>query len=184
VSVRIGAYTDRRNLVSELWGGFAAMLVAVPSAVAYGVSVYGPLGGDSVARGVRAGILGAIAMGLVAPALGGTPRLISAPCAPAAAVLAALVLELRAGTGAISPDWIAALLALVAVMSAGLQLLYGMIAGGRLIKYIPYPVVSGLPRSPEREFPQIHPSRRHLPHFSIALLPSPSRRGASFSLLS
>jgi len=60
------------------------MLVALPSAVAYGVAIYGVLGADYVGYGVRAGILGAIAIGLVTPALGGAPRLISAPCAPAA----------------------------------------------------------------------------------------------------
>ena len=41
----------------------------------------------AVAAGALAGMVGAAALGLVAPLLGGTPRLISAPCAPAAAVL-------------------------------------------------------------------------------------------------
>jgi len=55
------------------------------------------LGADYVGFGVRAGLLGAIAIGLVTSALGGAPRLISAPCAPAAAVLSALVAELATG---------------------------------------------------------------------------------------
>jgi hypothetical protein len=42
----------------DLWGGFAAMLVALPSSIAYGVAIYALLGADYVGQGVRAGILG------------------------------------------------------------------------------------------------------------------------------
>ncbi|TAL09839.1 MAG: SulP family inorganic anion transporter, partial [Nitrospirae bacterium] len=132
----------------DAWGGLAAMLVALPSAIAFGLLIYSPLGPAYAAVGAMAGILGTIAIGLVAPVFGGTPRLISAPCAPAAAVIAALVLELldpdspKAG-GGLQPEHILLLLALVAVLSGGLQFLFGAIGGGRLIKYIPYPVVAG-----------------------------------------
>ncbi|MBI5772342.1 MAG: SLC26A/SulP transporter family protein [Verrucomicrobia bacterium] len=131
----------------DLWGGFAAMLVALPSSIAYGVAIYSVLGAEFVGHGVMAGILGAIAMGLFAPALGGAPRLISAPCAPAAAVLAALAAGLLAGShspgGAFTPEKIVVLLMLVALMAGALQLLYGVAGGGKLIKFIPYPVVAG-----------------------------------------
>ncbi len=73
----------------DLWGGLAAMLVALPSAIAFGVTIFSPLGAGNVAQGALAGILGATVLGLVAPAFGGTDRLITAPCAPAAAVLVA-----------------------------------------------------------------------------------------------
>jgi SulP family sulfate permease len=142
------ALQPRRNdVVGDIWGGFAAMLVALPSAIAYGVAIYGVLGADYVGFGVRAGLLGAIAIGLVTSALGGAPRLISAPCAPAAAVLSALVAELATGgpgaSGPVSPGRIVVLLTLVALLAGCLQALYGAVGGGRLIKYIPYPVVSG-----------------------------------------
>ena len=139
--------THREQLVGDVWGGLAAALVALPSSVAYGVSVYALLGPAYLAYGVRAGILGAIGIGLVAPLLGGAPRLISAPSAPAAAVMAALAANLLAGTGvaagAVSPEGILTLLMLVGLFSGCLQLIYGFVGGGRLIKYIPYPVVSG-----------------------------------------
>ena len=135
------------NLAGDLWGGFAAMLVALPSAIAYGVSIYIVLGPEYVSHGVMAGILGAIAMGLLSPALGGAPRLISSPCGPAAAVLSVLAIDLVAGKqgglGLVPPEKVVVLLTLVALISGGLQLLYGSIGGGRLIKFIPYPVVSG-----------------------------------------
>ncbi len=133
-----------RQLAGELWGGFAAMLVALPSSIAYGVAVYALLGPAYIGHGVRTGIVGAIVLGLVASAFGGAPRLISAPCAPAGAVLASLAAGLLAATGGpVAPERIVVLLALVAVLSGALQLVYGLAGGGRLIKYIPYPVVSG-----------------------------------------
>ena len=132
----------RDHLAGDLWGGFAAMLVVLPSAIAYGVAVYAVLGTDYIGLGVRTGLLGAIVLGLVAAALGGAPRLISTPSAPAAAVLAALVTDLLAG-GTATPARVVSLLTLVALLSGGLQILYGLLGGGRLIKYIPYPVVAG-----------------------------------------
>ena len=131
--------------VGDLWGGLAAMLVALPSSIAFGVLVYTALGPEYAGQGALAGILGAAALGLVAPLCGRTGGLITAPCAPAAAVLSALVVELvagRAGNG-LEPASIFTILALTALLSAGLQILYGAIGGGRLIKFIPYPVVSG-----------------------------------------
>ncbi len=120
------------------------MLVALPSSIAYGVSVYALLGPAYVAHGVRTGVIGAIILGLVASIVGGASRLISAPCAPAGAVLAALAGGLLAAPGEpMAPERVVALLALLALLSGALQLVYGLIGGGQLIKYIPYPVVSG-----------------------------------------
>jgi SulP family sulfate permease len=69
------------NLAGDLWGGLAAMLVALPSAIAFGVTIFLPLGATYAAQGAIAGILGVTALGLVAGAFGGTNRLITAPCA-------------------------------------------------------------------------------------------------------
>ena len=129
------------NLAGEFWGGLAAMLVALPSAIAFGVTIFVPLGGTYAAQGAVAGILGAIALGLVAPAFGGTSRLITAPCAPAAAVLAAVTIELsRKG---VAPESALLMLVLIGLLCAVLQLAFGAVGLGRLIKYMPYPVVSG-----------------------------------------
>jgi len=129
------------NLAGDIGGGVSAMLVALPSAIAFGVTIFAPLGGSYAAQGAIAGILGATALGLVTPVLGGTNRLISAPCAPAAAVLSALAIELvRRG---IAPEAVALMLAIVALLTAALQITFGAVGLGRLIKYMPYPVVSG-----------------------------------------
>jgi len=120
------------------------MLVALPSSIAYGVAVYTLLGPQFVGQGVRTGIVGAMVLGLVATALGGAPRLISSPCAPAGAVLASFAGGMLADPGGpVAPERIVALLLLLALLSGGLQMLYGVVGGGKLIKFIPYPVVSG-----------------------------------------
>jgi SulP family sulfate permease len=117
------------------------MLVALPAAIAFGVTIYATLGGHYAAYGAIAGILGVVAIGIVAPALGGTNRLISAPSAPAAAVLSAFALQyISLG---IDPDLIFIMLMLVALSAGILQIAFGLIGLGRLIKYMPFPVVSG-----------------------------------------
>ncbi len=125
----------------DFWGGFAAMLVALPSAIAFGVTIYASLGGSYSGYGALAGLLGATALGLVASAMGGTNRLITAPCAPAAAVLAAFAIErVQVGTADAA---VVVLLAAIGLAAGALQVLFGSVGLGRLIKYMPYPVVSG-----------------------------------------
>jgi SulP family sulfate permease len=120
------------------------MLVALPASLAFGVAIYAPLGPSHAGQGALAGVLGATAIGIVAPLLGGTERLVSAPCAPAAAVMGALALQLGSDHGAsASPERVILLLTLAALCSGALQVLYGVLGGGTLIKYIPYPVVAG-----------------------------------------
>jgi len=133
------------SLSGDLWGGFAAMLVALPSAIAFGVLIFSVMGPQYAGMGALAGILGSIALGLVTPWIGRTGGLIAAPCAPSAAVLSAMVASLLAGaTGrAFQPDEILPLIAVTAILASVLQVVYGAIGGGRLIKFVPFQVVSG-----------------------------------------
>lgn len=128
-----------RKIVPEIWGGLAAMLVALPSAIAFGVTIFSPLG--AAGAGAVAGLVGATVLGIVATAFGGTRRLITAPCAPAAAVLSALAVH-YAQQG-IAPSAGLLMLALVALLCGLFQISFGLARLGRLIKYMPYPVVSG-----------------------------------------
>lgn len=136
---------ERSTLAGDFWGGLAAMLVALPSSIAFGVLTYTVMGPEYAGTGALAGMLGAAALGLVAPIFGRTKGLISAPCAPSAAVLSAMIAGLLAGKvgTAFTPLAILPLLAFTGLLSAALQVVYGIAGGGRLIKFIPYPVVSG-----------------------------------------
>jgi len=117
------------------------MLVALPSAIAFGVTIYASIGPAYAGLGALAGILGATALGLVAPSLGGTNRLITAPCAPAAAVLSAFAIELVQHD--VDPMFIVLMLTALGLVAGLIQLLLGFMGIGSLIKYIPFPVVSG-----------------------------------------
>ena len=132
---------DRAQNTGDFWGGFAAMLVALPAAIAFGVTIYSAIAPNYAALGAIAGITGATIIGMVASVLGGTDRLISAPCAPAAAVLSAFGIELvHQGVPA---DTVILLLLMLGILAGLFQVLFGIVGIGRLIKYIPYPVVSG-----------------------------------------
>ncbi len=131
----------RGSAIADLWSGLASMLVVLPASIAFGSLVYAPFGPQYAAAGAAAGIIGSIVLGVVAPILGGTRRLVSGPCAPAAAVLAAFALQL-AGRG-IPPEHALLLIALASLLGGAFQFLFGAIGGGRLIKFIPYPVAAG-----------------------------------------
>ncbi len=139
MELAIGFKNDK--LVGDFWGGLAAMLVALPSAIAFGVTIYASIGPAYAGLGALAGILGAAALGLVAPTLGGTDRLITAPCAPAAAVLSAFAIELVQQD--VDPVFIVLRLTALGLVAGLIQLFLGLMRIGSLIKYIPFPVVSG-----------------------------------------
>jgi len=132
---------DRRSLMGDGWGGLAAMLVALPSAIAFGVTIFSPLGGSLAAQGALAGVLGASILGIVAPLFGSSPRLITAPCAPAAAMLSASAITFaRQGLPA---DTVLLLVGLVGLLGGLFQVALGLTRIGQLNKFTPYPVVSG-----------------------------------------
>lgn len=130
-----------KSLFSDFWGGTSAMLVALPASIAFGVSIYAPLGHYYAAYGAIAGVLGVICVGIIAAWLGGTNRLISAPSAPAAAVLSAFALEYM--TKGFDPSLLFVLLMVITLMTGLFQMTFGFIGLGKLIKYMPFPVVSG-----------------------------------------
>jgi SulP family sulfate permease len=126
----------------DLWGGLAAMMVAFPSAIAFGVVIFTAASPSLAGAGALAGIVGAAALGLVAPLVGRNGGFITAPCAPAAAVMSGLAAEL-AQNGHTPLSRILSLLALTALLSGIFQITYGLLRVGRLIKFIPYQVVNG-----------------------------------------
>ena len=134
--------TNKENITGDVFGGTAAMLVALPSAIAFGLIIYAPLGQEFAGRAALSGILGTIALAIVASLFGGTNRLVSAPCAPAAAVLSVFVLE-ASKSGHIPLEMIPVYITFIALFTGGVQLLIGKLGLGKFIKYIPYPVVAG-----------------------------------------
>ncbi|MGK0156613.1 MAG: SulP family sulfate permease, partial [Neolewinella sp.] len=116
----------------DLFGGITAGIVALPLALAFGVSS---------GLGATYGLYGAIFIGFFAAIFGGTASQISGPTGPMTVVTTATVTTMIGVTGSLD----AAIPALVAtfVLAGIIQILMGVVRIGSLIKFIPYPVVSG-----------------------------------------
>ena len=115
----------RSNFKGDLFGGLTAGIIALPLAIAFGVSS---------GLGAAAGIYGAIIVGMLAAIFGGTPTQISGPTGPLT-VVAASIMALHSD----NPDIIFA-----AVFLSGIfQILFGIFKLGKLVNFIPYPVISG-----------------------------------------
>jgi len=143
------------NLKGDLFGGVTAGIVALPLAVAFGVTAFADLQELGVENasviGAQAGLYGAFLIGIVAALFGGTETQISGPTAPMTVVSAGVVVTafktVAAVNAGMDPQTILSLampLVVITFLLAGLfQTLFGIFKIGGYIKYIPYPVISG-----------------------------------------
>jgi SulP family sulfate permease len=122
----------KSSLKGDIFGGVTAGIVALPLALAFGVSS---------GLGAAYGLYGAIFIGFFAAIFGGTACQISGPTGPMTVVTTATVTAMIAVTGSLET----AMPALVAtfLLAGILQIGMGVVRIGSLIKFIPYPVVSG-----------------------------------------
>lgn len=122
-----------KHFKSDLFGGVTAGIVALPLALAFGVSS---------GLGPSAGLYGAILVSFFAALFGGTNTQISGPTAPMTAVSMLVIAGILAN---FEGDINKALPSILTVfLLAGLmQVVLGLLGIGKYIKYIPYPVVSG-----------------------------------------
>lgn len=126
--------------LGDLAGGAAAAMVVLPQAMAYGVALFSVMG-MSAASGALAGLIGAACLSLVSGFFGGTIGLVSSPTGPALVLLSGAVIAFEAA-GLAGEKLFAALMA-TTVLAGLLQGMIAVSGGGRLIKFIPYPVVVG-----------------------------------------
>lgn len=118
------------HLRGDLFGGITAAIVALPMALAFGVSS---------GAGAIAGLYGAAILGFFAALFGGTPTLISGPTGPMTVVMTAIVTTMTAK----NPENGLAM-AFTVVMLAGIfQILFGILKLGKYITLMPYTVISG-----------------------------------------
>jgi SulP family sulfate permease len=115
-------------------------MVVLPQAMAYGVALFA-LAGKDAASGALAGLIGAACLSLVSGVLGSTVGAISAPTGPALVLLSGSVIAL-ADAGLAGESLAGGLLAII-VLAGFIQMAIAVSGGGRLIKFIPYPVVVG-----------------------------------------
>ncbi|MGD8514448.1 MAG: SulP family inorganic anion transporter [Granulosicoccaceae bacterium] len=124
----------------EIWGGVAASSVILPQAMAFGVALWGSFSTD-VASGAMAGLFSAALFSLVSGIAGGTRGMISAPTGPTLVLVSGTAISLtRLG---LTGDQVLLSLIWVLLLAGIGQVLMGLSNSGRLIKFIPYPVVAG-----------------------------------------
>nr|VFJ73343.1 MAG: sulfate permease, SulP family [Candidatus Kentron sp. FW] len=121
------------NLRGDIYGGLTAAVVALPLALAFGVSS---------GAGPIAGLYGAIFVGFFASIFGGTPAQISGPTGPMTVVMAAVFTQYTA-LYPNDPMAGAALAFTVVIMGGVFQIIFGFLKIGRYINLVPTPVISG-----------------------------------------
>ena len=118
-----------KNLRGDIFGGITAAVVALPLALAFGVSS---------GAGAIAGLYGAVIVGFFAALFGGTPSQISGPTGPMTVVIATVFATLVGG----NPDNLP--LAFTVIFLGGVfQILFGLMRLGKYITLMPYTVISG-----------------------------------------
>ncbi len=118
------------NLRGDLFGGVTAAIVALPLALAFGVSS---------GAGAITGLYGAVFVGLLAALFGGTPSQISGPTGPMTVVMATVFTALIAK----NPDTGLAMAFTVVMLGGLFQILFGVLRLGKYITLMPYTVISG-----------------------------------------
>ena len=116
-----------------MFGGITAGIVALPLALAFGVSS---------GLGPSAGLYGAIFLSFFAALFGGTPTQISGPTAPMTAVSMVIIAGILAVNDGVVGQALPAIL-LVFLLAGLMQVGLGILGLGGYIRYIPYPVISG-----------------------------------------
>ncbi|NLC28299.1 MAG: sodium-independent anion transporter, partial [Campylobacteraceae bacterium] len=113
----------KKQLLSDTVGGITVAIVALPLAMAFAIaSGVGP----------EKGLITAIVAGIIASLFGGSKVQISGPTGAFVVVIYDIVL--RHGYEG---------LAIATLMAGGLLILMGLFRLGAVIKYIPYPVITG-----------------------------------------
>ena len=116
----------------DFFGGLTAGIVALPLALAFGVQS---------GLGAAAGLYGAIFLGFFAAIFGGTPSQISGPTGPMTVITSATIASFVAISG--NPENAIGAIVICFVLAGIFQIVMGVLKIGTLIKYIPYPVISG-----------------------------------------
>jgi len=138
-----------RNFKGDLFGGLSSSIIALPLALAFGVVAFAPLGANFASQGALACLYGAILTSFFASFFGGTPTQITGPTGPMSVMIAAMITsnlhsysisEIKAGP---ELNLILSLVFFAVLLGGIVQVFLGICGGGKLIKYIPYPVIAG-----------------------------------------
>ncbi len=126
--------------MGDVWGGLSASALVLPQAMAFGITLWSPYTNDPAAAAMS-GLVAAACLCVASGLFRGTSGLVAAPTGPTLVLLAGAIAALAA-TGLVGDALITATLITVA-LAGFFQIMIGGLNLGHLIKFIPYPVVSG-----------------------------------------
>ena len=129
-------------------GGLSAAIITLPMSIAYGIAAFAALGPEFRPHAALIGLNAAIIGGFFAALLGGTPTQISGPKAPLTLIMTTVVAGLAADPILQSlpsgkQGIVLGLASLCVAVGGVTQVISGRLGLGNIVKYIPYPVVSG-----------------------------------------
>lgn len=129
-------------LRGDVVGGLVAGVMSLPAGLAYGVLVFGPLGGEAAARGAVSGLVTLAVLNLVSSCCAGSRVLVASPTSlPTLALASAVTGSVAAGQPV---EVVVAVVTVASALAAALQLAIGRSGLAEAVKYIPFPVRAGL----------------------------------------
>lgn len=131
------------NLKGDFFGGLTASLVALPICMALGMTAFQPLGKDFVAQGVVAGLYSLLLAPFIVSLFGGSIPQIVCPTAPLAVMAGSIIATLMQQPEFSNTHLLLLFFAAIIVCSGLFQIAFVFTGAGKLIKFIPYPVVAG-----------------------------------------
>lgn len=127
----------------ELAGALNGAVTSFAITVAGGTLIFAPLGAEFLVHGVVAAVVAAVAGGFVAALFSSMPVAISSPRAASCIVVASLVATLHKSAPQLPGSAVIALTSLTVLTAGLLQVFAAGLRLGRLMRFVPFPVVSG-----------------------------------------
>jgi sulfate permease, SulP family len=129
----------------EIGAGLISSLVCLPLSLACGLLVFAPLGPDFVAMGAAAGLYGGAIVGMIAAVIATSSYIVTTSRVSMALVQAGLTGALAADPALAGQPAIIVMAVTLCLFLAGFwQILFGLLGMTRVIKFAPYPVLTGL----------------------------------------
>lgn len=135
------------NLKSEFNGALAAAIITLPMSIGYGIITFASLGTDFAPYAALLGIYSAVFSGLIVALFRSTQVHICGPKAPLTLIVAPLIVLMVSHAGSDgsfeSAIHFVVLMSLSVFICGVIQILLGILRMGKLIRYVPFPVIAG-----------------------------------------
>jgi sulfate permease, SulP family len=131
------------NHLHDLAGAVNAAATSFAVSIGGGVLIFAPLGAEWLPYGIVASLIATVAGGTIAAILSSTPVALSSPRAAACIVLAAFVATVHRSVPDLPPHGVIALASITVVTAGLIQMVAAAMRLGRLIRFVPFPVVAG-----------------------------------------